>query len=498
MRIRDLIRYLEDLTVTQGECAGEPLRLFPWERRFIRNAFPRTGDTALSIARGNGKSTLLAGVATAFVDGPLRQPRAEVVVVASSFAQGKICFDHAKAFLGDKLDRKDEWRVMDSDQAATIEHRPTGAKMRTLGCDPRRAHGLAPSLVLCDEPAQWEHTKSERMLAALATALGKIPGSRMIALGTRPEDSEHWFQKMLSGGCEYAQSHHADPDDPPFQRRTWRKANPSLAYMPSLLARIECEAREARTDPLKLAAFKALRLNLGVADVAQSYLIEPGEWQRIEQMNQDRFGPCVWGVDLGTSAAMSAVACYWPEGGALDALACFPKIPDLKERGLRDGVGRAYQLMQDRCELMVSGNRISDVRALLREARERFGKPALVVADRWREAELVDALEAEKFACELETRGMGFLDGAADVRSFRAACLTDKVHPVKSLLLTAAVSEARTVSDPAGNEKLSKGVQGGRRMRAKDDAAAAAILAVAAGHRHFQDRPKRRVYLGAV
>ena len=49
--------------------------------------------------------------------------------------------------------------------------------------------------------------------------------------------------------------------------------------------------------------------------------------------------------------------------------------------------------------------------------------------------------------------------------------------------------EARTVSDPAGNAKLSKGSQGGRRFRAKDDAAAAAVLAVAAGVR-LPDRPR--------
>ena len=48
------------------------------------------------------------------------------------------------------------------------------------------------------------------------------------------------------------------------------------------------------------------------------------------------------------------------------------------------------------------------------------------------------------------------------------------------------MAEARTISDPAGNAKLSKGSQGGRRVRARDDAAtaaAAAILAVAAGYR---------------
>ena len=47
------------------------------------------------------------------------------------------------------------------------------------------------------------------------------------------------------------------------------------------------------------------------------------------------------------------------------------------------------------------------------------------------------------------------------------------------------MSEARLVSDPAGNQKLTKGSQGGRRMRARDDAAAATILAVSTGVRAY-------------
>lgn len=91
---------------------------------------------------------------------------------------------------------------------------------------------------------------------------------------------------------------------------------------------------------------------------------------------------------------------------------------------------------------------------------------------------------------------MGFRDGAEDVRTFRRACLEDRVTPVRSLLLTAAMSEARVVSDPAGNQKLSKGNEGGRRQLARDDAAAAAILAVSLGIRR---KPRSRmIYLGTA
>ena len=79
-----------------------------------------------------------------------------------------------------------------------------------------------------DEPAQWEQSKSDKMLAALKTGLGKVPGSRMIAIGTKPANREHWFSKMLEpGGCAFSLCYAAGKDDDPFQWATILKANPS-------------------------------------------------------------------------------------------------------------------------------------------------------------------------------------------------------------------------------------------------------------------------------
>ena len=59
--ISDLTQYLESLSITQGEGAGSRIRLFPWQRRFLKGAFGQNVDSALSIARGAGKTTLMAG-----------------------------------------------------------------------------------------------------------------------------------------------------------------------------------------------------------------------------------------------------------------------------------------------------------------------------------------------------------------------------------------------------------------------------------------------------
>ncbi len=475
--------YIAGLTVTQGRMAGQPFPVLPWQRRFIRGALaPGVVEAALTIGRGNGKSTLVAALAAACLDGPLAQERGEVVVAASSFEQALIVYRHVIAFLrekhGDGLEDRSLWRVQDSANRAQITNRANGAMLKAIGSDPRRMHGMSPLLVLADEGAQWEPSSAEAAMAALRTALGKLPDSRLIALGTRPSDASHWFSKMLDGGADYSQIHAADAEAPKFQRRTWLKANPSLPAMPDLEAAIRRESIKAKLDPAILASFEALRLNLGTSDVVRQMLLDVSTWQGIEGEAAPEGRP-VWGIDLGTSAAQSAVSAFWPDSGRLEALAAFPTEPNLEERGLRDGVADLYSKCARRGELIQVGGAAVNIKELISEAWERFGAPSGIASDRWRESELRDALKAAGLPlAKLELRGMGFKDGAEDVRAFRRWCLEGKVTPIKSLLLASAMSEARTVVDPAGNAKLAKATEGGRRLRARDDAAAAAILAV--------------------
>ena len=493
MNLTKLTNYIEDLKIEQGRYAGQSFTLHSWQRRFLRGFMSKSGDCAASLARGGGKTTFIAALGAAFLDGPLHEPQSECLIVASSFDQGLIDFRHVMAFMSQRHDLSDRssWRVQDSANRATITRLATGAMLRVVGSDPRRLHGAAPRMLIYDELAQWPPEKVRPMLAALTTSRGKIADSRALWIGTRPDTPDHPFQKALEGhGVGFALSYSARPGDPPFQRRTWKRANPGLDHLPDLEAAIREEAATARVDPDALASFKALRLNLGCPDTVRSVLIDADTWRGIENPDVLPTGKYALGIDLGQSAAMSAAAAYWPDSGRLDAVACFPAVPTLAERGLADGVGLTYQKMQDDGDLIVAGRRVASIEDLLGEVLDRWGTPGVIVCDRWREAELRETLERIGFPLTaLEVRGQGYRDGGDDVRLFRKACADRTVRPDRSLLLRYAMSEARVVGDPAGNWKLAKNTQGGRRSHARDDAAAAAIIAVAAGVR----RSKRAV-----
>ena len=482
-------RYVRGLVIGQGRHAGKPFEVLRWQGRFLRGALADgVSESALSLARGGGKSTFTAALACAALDGPLAEPAGEVLIVASSHEQGQIVYRHCLRFLAPKIEAG-AFRVADTVNTSRLTHRKTGTMLVVKGSDPKRLHGAAPVLTIADELAQWPNPRIAEMLAALRTAAGKIPGSRLLLIGTRPADESHPFAVALRE-ADYSQVHAAAPGDSPFARRTWRKANPSLDHMVDLETAIAREAKAARRDPSLLASFKALRINMGTADTEQATLLAADTWAAIEG-DAERLGRPVWGLDLGTSAAQSAVAAFWPESGRLEVMAAFPWQPSLAERGLRDGVGPLYQLCADRGELVRAGQRAVELALLFRQALARFGPPAAIAADRWRDAEAYDALNAAGVPiAPFEARGQGFKDGAEDVRLFRRACLEGRVRPAESLLLRHAMSEARVVMDPAGNAKLAKQSEGGRRLRARDDAAAAAIVAVALGSR-LEAAPRR-------
>ena len=93
--IRDLVAYLSRLIVTHRRLAGQPFRVLLWQRRFVCGTFrPGVQSAALTVARANGKTALVAGIAAATLDGPLTVPRGETVMVASSFEQARIAFEH--------------------------------------------------------------------------------------------------------------------------------------------------------------------------------------------------------------------------------------------------------------------------------------------------------------------------------------------------------------------------------------------------------------------
>src|SRR5690606_11818311 len=145
-----------------------------------------------------------------------------------------------------------------------------------------------------------------------------------------------------------------------------------------------------------------------------------------------------------------AAAFYWPETGRLEAVGTFPSNPTLADRGAADGVSGRYVEMNERGELSTLGDKTVPVAAWLTEVMKlaQDENVAAITMDRYKQAELSEAMDRAGITAPVVWRGQGFRDGGEDCERFRRACFDGLVKSKPSLLLRSAFADAVTLRDP--------------------------------------------------
>ena len=125
---------------------------------------------------------------------------------------------------------------------------------------------------------------------------------------------------------------------------------------------------------------------------------------------------------------------------------------------------------------IAEGLRVQRPSAMWDLIRESWGKPQLIVCDRFRLAELEDAV---KRGARLEPRVSRWSEASFDIRSLRAMALDGPmaVDADSQALLATSLAQAMVRSDDAGSFRL---VKKGTNNTSRDDVAAALVLACGA------------------
>ena len=485
--------WLGTLQIIEGPLRGRPFHVLPYQHKFVKG-FLGASEAALSEARGNGKTTFCAGLALSNFMGPMMVEGGETIVVASSLSQARVAFKHVVGFFKQivppsdyaPLSRTARFRLVNNTHQREIEDRETENVLRLLGSDPDRAHGLAPSLVLADEPAKWKRQQGDFMYSALKTALGKQDPSRLLVIGTQSNDETHWFSEMLHdpGVGVYSQLHAAKPEGSDFSMASIRAANPGYDYLPSLREALTREKKNAREKQgSHLAQWRSLRLNRGTSEIGErEMIIQIEDWKACEKKElPKRAGPVAIGLDVGGSASMTALAFYWPETGRLEAYGAFPVTPDLTKRGEGDAVGDRYSRMHERGELVIYPGRVTPVAAFIEDMASKIGGQDVIgiVSDGYKQAEVEQAMLGAGVTWKTDFRRVGSgMHGSADIREFQKEVIEGHIRTLESLLLRSAIRESYIARDSNGNPKLDKIRQLGR-----IDVMQAAVHAIAAGRR---------------
>ena len=456
------------------------VELRPFQRTFIRHATAPGIDTAaLSLPRGNGKSWLAAHLLQrALTPGDsLHVPGSEYLLCAASIEQARLVY----RFIRTELEPMGGYSFIDSTTRISITHRGSNTRLRVLSSNGRTAFGIVGCpLLVADEPGSWEVVGGTLMYDAITTALGK-PNSpmRTVFIGTLAPAMSGWWHDLVSDGSgdtTYVQSLQGKIE----AWDTWaeiRRCNPLTAISADFRKRLLVERDAARVDSRLKARFLSYRLNRPSGDESE-VLLTTTDWERVTAREvPEREGRPIVGVDLGGGRAWSAAVALYPNG-RVEARAVAPGLPTLEEQEKRDRVpAGTYLRLFDLGQLEVAeGLRVQPPAALWAMITEAWGKPLMVVLDRFRLAEFEDAV---KRGARLEPRVSRWSEASFDIRALRQMALDGPlaVDEGSQALLATSLSQAMVKSDDQGNVRL---VKKGFNNTSRDDVAQGLVLAAGA------------------
>ena len=395
----------------------------PFQKRFLRAVEdPRYRTVAASWPRGCGKTTCAGNlVARALTPGdPLYVAGGEVVLFAGSIEQCRLTYRQALKFLEPRME---EYRLVDSATRVAITRKGCRTRLKAVGSNPKTSLGLVDvPLAILDEPAALHTVGGTALWDAVRTAQGK-PGSPLKAVLTgtlAPAEPDSWWPALVEGGTRGStwvgllQGRAA-------RWSHWReilRVNPLARHHPETAAVLREERDEALADSRLEGAFKSYRLNRPSGDEA-SMLLTVEDWQRVlARPVPERCGRPIVAVDLGAGRAWSAAVGIW-RSGRVEAIAVAPGIPSLEAQEKRDRVPRgAYRLLALNGSLRIAeGLRVQPPGDLVKAVRGEWGRPEVIVCDRFRLGELQDCVNGTP----LVPRVSRWSEASADIRATRKA-----------------------------------------------------------------------------
>ena len=456
----------------------EQLRAF--QKQFVKRALaPGIDVAALSIPRGNGKSWLAAHLLARCLTlgDDLYVAGAECLLCAASIEQARLCY----RFIRTALEDSGEYRFIDSATRIGITHLASNTRLRVLSSNGRTAFGIVGCpLLVADEPGSWEVVGGGLMNDAITTALGK-PNSPMktVFIGTLAPSMSGWWHDLVndgSNGTTYVQALQGKVE----AWDTWaeiRRCNPLTAISGDFRKRLLVERDAARVDSRLKARFLSYRLNRPSGDESE-VLLTVGDWECVTAREvPEREGRPIVGVDLGGGRAWSAAVALYANG-RVEARAVAPGLPDLDEQERRDRVPPGtYSKLYNMGQLEIAeGLKVQPPAVLWEMIKEAWGKPLMVMLDRFRLAEFEDAV---KRGARLEPRVSRWSESSFDIRALRQMALDGPlaVDEDSRALLATSLSQAMVKSDDAGNTRL---VKKGNNNTSRDDVAQGLVLAAGA------------------
>lgn len=306
-----------------------PFELFEWERFcfalhncvYRADGLLRWPELLIYVGRGAGKNGYLSYEDFCLLTPTNGVKNYHIDIFANSEDQARTSFDDVYNVLENnrsKMERHFRWTK------ERIENIKTGSVLRFRTANYKTKDGGRPGKVDFDEKHQYEDYKS---IEVAKTGLGKKLYPRSTTISTNGEVRDGPLDHDLARGRQILNGEIPDNGFLPFicclndkkqaeNKANWHMANPSLRYLPTLMAQMEAEYADYQAGIIGNSSFMTKRMNFPIGNRD----VEVTSWENILATNRempDLTGrPCVGGIDYAKTNDFIAAGLLFrlPEG----------------------------------------------------------------------------------------------------------------------------------------------------------------------------------------
>lgn len=301
---------------SKGEWACKPIDLELFQKAYIAALFgfidKETGlrryrESLFYVARKNGKTTMLAGLAAYMLiaDG---EGGAEVYSIASKRDQARILFDETHNMIQQSPDLSKHIKKRKSDLYFPL----TMSKLMPLAKNSNTLDGLNSSMVIIDEL----HSILDRNLyEVMKQSQSARQQPMLIMITTAGTVRENIFDDMYSYACNVVDGKFEDDRFLPIlyeldskeewtDNNAWQKANPALGSIKKL-DDLESKVEKAKNNPSDLSGL--LTKDFNIRDTVKSAWLTFDDIDNEETFEIEQFRNCyaIGGADLSVTTDLS-------------------------------------------------------------------------------------------------------------------------------------------------------------------------------------------------
>ena len=483
-----VIRFIETYCIIpEGEHVGKPLKLAPFQKRFILAVYDNRAGTRrayLSIARKNGKTGLIAGLVLAHLVGPMAVLNGRLVSGARSRDQAAQVFELAAKMVHLSAKLSDIVRIVPSGKR--LIGLTLNTEFQALAADGTTAHGLSPALAILDEVGQVRGPKDD-FVDAITTSQGAHEAPLLIAISTQAANDADLFSLWLDDASRSNDPHivshvyQAPAECKLDERAAWKAANPALGIFRSRKD-LQEQAKQAVRMPSAENTFRWLCLNQRIQ--ANSPFVSKKVWldNSATPMPEAFEANAVYaGLDLSARQDLTALVLVAKDADGVWHVRSYFWAPaaGLVERARRDRA--PYDLWQSQGYLETTPGASVDYAFVAQRLSDIAADCDLrmMAYDRWRIKDMQRELDERGISIPLVECGQGYRDMSPALDALEGELANGRVRHGGHPVLTWCAANAITSRDAAGNRKLDKSKETGR-----IDGMVALAMAIGAAPRH--------------